>query len=341
MKKSDFYYFLPNDLIAQKPLEARDSSALLEYKISTGQMLHKKFKDIVDLLDENDVLVINNTKVLPARLFGVNENNAKIEILLLKQIDRNNWEVLIKPAKKAKLNSTIIFPNNLSALIKSISSEHGTRFIEFIYNGSFEEIIDQIGHAPIPPYILENLEDRNRYQTVYAKFNGSSAAPTAGLHFTTNLLEQIKEKNVKIVEVLLHVGLGTFRPVKVEDVENHIMHEEYVKISKETAKIINKAKEQGKRIIAVGTTCVRALESFADNSGMLTFGEKNTNIFIYPPYKFKIVDALITNFHLPESTLLMLVASLTGKNEILSIYEEAIKKKYRFYSFGDAMFIHQ
>lgn len=340
MEKSVFYYNLPKDLIAQAPLEPRDSSSLLDYNLKTGEIIDRKFFEIINLLHEGDILVLNNTKVLPARLYCFTENNVKIEVLLLKQINKFSWKVLMKPAKKASIGKLLTFSNELYGRVNHIDKDHGLRVINFEYEGSFEEIIDKIGNAPIPPYIEKTLKDKTKYQTVYAKHDGSDAAPTAGLHFTNKLLNEIKEKHIKVVEILLHVGLGTFRPVKTKNIEDHIMHEEFVKITKETADIINEAKKNKQRIIAVGTTSVRALESFANENGFLDYGEKNTDIFIYPPYKFKIIDALITNFHLPESSLLMLVSSLTGIEQIKAIYKHAISQKYRFYSFGDAMFIH-
>lgn len=321
---------MPKELIAQTPLEPRDSSALLDYNLSTGEILDKKFYEIIDALNEEDVLVLNNTKVIPARLYCYTENNTKIEVLLLKQIDKFSWEVLMKPARKAHIGQPLKFSDSLYGKVTDVEKEHGLRIIKFEYEGSFEEIIDKIGYAPIPPYIETPLEDKTKYQTVYAKYEGSAAAPTAGLHFTDELLNKIKAKNIKIVEILLHVGLGTFRPVKTTKIEDHVMHKEYVKITKEAAQIINDAKRKKQRIIAVGTTSVRALESFADENGFLTFGEKNTDIFIYPPYKFKIVDALITNFHLPESSLLMLVSSLTGIEEMKKFMSMQYQKNIDF-----------
>ena len=338
LRTSDFYYNLPENLIAQIPIEPRDSSRLLCYNRQSDKTEHKRFYDILSYLKSGDVLVINNTKVIPARLFGKTENGGRIEFLLLKRIDKDKWEVLVKPGKNAKINGEITFSNNLKAKVTG-NTDFGGRVVEFIYNGVFEEILNNIGLMPLPPYIKTKLENSKRYQTVYSKIDGSAAAPTAGLHFTAELLEKIKQKGVIICKILLHVGLSTFRPVKVEKISEHKMHCEYFEISKDAADIINSAKDDKRRIIAVGTTSVRTLESASDEFGKVTKGSGNTEIFIYPPYKFKCADALITNFHLPESTLLMLVSAFIEKEKTLELYNLAIKEKYRFFSFGDAMFL--
>lgn len=339
MKTSDFDYFLPEELIAQTPATPRDSSRLLVYDREKDKIEHKHFYDIVDYLKEGDVLVRNNTKVLPARMFAYTKNGGKVEVLLLKRFNLNEWEVLVKPGKKAKPGAELVLSEELSLQVLENIEESGSRRVKFIYDGVFEDIISRLGEMPLPPYITEKLKDQERYQTVYAKVDGSAAAPTAGLHFTPELIEKIKQKGVEIVDVLLHVGLGTFRPVKTEDVLSHHMHSEYYQITKESAEKINKAKSEGRRIIAVGTTSVRTLESAADKNGLVKEVEDNTEIFIYPPYKFKCVDCLITNFHLPKSTLLMLVSSLSTRERVLEIYNTAVSEKYRFFSFGDAMFI--
>lgn len=340
MKTDLFDYYLPEELIAQTPVEPRDSSKLLVYNMATKQISHKYFFDIVDYLRDGDVLVVNNTKVIPARLFGLREKtNGKVEILLLKRLDMTRWEIIIKPGKTARIGTRYSFGENLKGVITAIG-EDGKRVIEFLYNGVFEDILSDIGQMPLPPYIKEKLTDKNRYNTVYSKIDGSAAAPTAGLHFTAELLNKIKLKGVRIAEVLLHVGLGTFRPVKVDDISQHVMHSEFYNVSEESALLINKAKKEGRRIIAVGTTSVRVLESATDESGQIIPGSGDTDIFIYPSYKFKMVDALITNFHLPKSTLLMLISAFAGREEILSVYETAVREKYRFFSFGDAMFIN-
>lgn len=339
MKTSDFDYYLPENLIAQTPAEPRDSSRLLVYDRKTDTINHKRFYDIVDYLKKGDVLVRNNTKVLPARMFASTAYGGKVEILLLKRFNLNEWEVMVKPGKKAKPGVKLTISTDLSLEVLSTIEESGTRRVKFIYDGVFEDIISKIGEMPLPPYITEKLKNQERYQTVYAKFDGSAAAPTAGLHFTPELIEKIKAKGVEIVDVLLHVGLGTFRPVKADDIKDHHMHSEYYEISKESAEKINKAKSEGRRIIAVGTTSVRTLESASDDNGMVKEIKDNTEIFIYPPYKFKCVDALITNFHLPKSTLLMLVSSLSTKEKILELYNTAVTEKYRFFSFGDACLI--
>lgn len=341
MDVKDFDYYLPEELIAQDPLEDRSSSRLMVLDKKTGEIQHKIFKDILDYLKPGDCLVLNNTKVIPARLFGVKEGTqAKIEILLLKRKENDIWETLVKPGKKAKPGTKIIFGDGL--LVGEVIDvvEDGNRLIQFSYEGIFEEILDQLGQMPLPPYITHTLKDKNRYQTVYAKYDGSAAAPTAGLHFTKELLEKVKAKGVDIAEVTLHVGLGTFRPVKVENVLDHHMHSEFYMVSAEAAEKINATKDRGGRVISVGTTSTRTLESAADESGRLKECSGWTEIFIYPGYKFKLIDCLITNFHLPQSTLVMLVSALAGREHVLAAYEEAVKEKYRFFSFGDAMFIH-
>ena len=339
MKTSDFDYILPENLIAQTPVYPRDTSRLLVYNRKADTIEHKHFYDIIDYLKEGDVLVRNNTKVLPARMFAYTEHGGKVEILLLKRFDLNEWEVLVKPGKKAKAKAKLTISDELSLEVLSTIEESGSRRVRFYYNGVFEEVISRVGEMPLPPYITEKLKDQNRYQTVYAKVDGSAAAPTAGLHFTDELIEKIKAKGVEIVDVLLHVGLGTFRPVKTDDILSHHMHSEYYEISDESAERINKAKKEGRRIIAVGTTSVRTLESASDENGFVKATKDNTEIFIYPPYRFKCVDSLITNFHLPKSTLLMLVSSLSTREKMLEIYNTAVQKSYRFFSFGDAMFI--
>ncbi len=341
MKTSDFYYNLPQELIAQSPVEPRDSSRLLVYNRKNDTITHKVFRDILDLLSPNDVLVVNNTRVIPARIFGYKPTGAKIELLLLKRLELNTYEALLKPAKKAPVGTTLHFSEDLSCEITGDLPEIGGRVVKFnVDSGTLEEQLDKLGEMPLPPYIKEKLKNKDRYQTVYNKVEGSSAAPTAGLHFTTQLLDKIKAKGVQIAEVTLDVGLGTFRPVMVENVETHVMHSEHICISEQTADMLNNAKQQGKRIIAVGTTSVRTLESMADEKGVLHAGSKDTSIFIYPGVKFKFVDAIITNFHLPESTLIMLVSAFIGSREkTLEIYNTAVKEKYRFFSFGDSMFI--
>lgn len=340
MKTSDFYFDLPEELIAQTPLKDREKSRLLVLDKNNGDIQHKNFYDVIDYLNEGDLLVLNNTRVIPARLLGKRENTGgKVEFLLLNNIEGDNWETLVKPGKKAKVGDIIEFGEGiLKAEIIDIK-EGGTRIVRFIYKGIFNEILDKLGEMPLPPYITEKLNDRERYQTVYSKVEGSAAAPTAGLHFTEDLLAKIKNKGVKIAYITLHVGLGTFRPVKVDDVEGHNMHSEFYEVSKETSELINSVKESGKKVISVGTTSTRTLESVSDDSGKVKESKGWTDIFIYPGYKFKAIDGLITNFHLPESTLVMLVSALAGKENILNAYEEAIKEKYRFFSFGDAMII--
>ena len=339
MKTSDFDYFLPEQLIAQTPVEPRDCSRLLVYDRDSDTVLHKQFKDIKQFLKKGDLLVRNNTRVLPARTFGYTVNGGKVEILLLKRFNLTEWEVLVKPGKKAKPGVTLTISSELSLQVLSTDENAGSRRVKFIYDGVFEDIISRVGEMPLPPYITEKLKDRERYQTVYAKVDGSAAAPTAGLHFTDSLLKELTDTGVEIADVLLHVGLGTFRPVKVDDVSNHHMHSEYYEIDEVNAEKINKAKREGRRIIAVGTTSVRTLESAADQNGFVKAGGNDTEIFIYPPYKFKCVDCLITNFHLPKSTLLMLVSSLCSREKMLDLYNTAVSEKYRFFSFGDAMLV--
>jgi len=339
MKTSDFYYDLPQELIAQDPLEDRSSSRLLHLSMKDGSVEHRHFTDILDYLKEGDCLVVNDTRVIPARLYGhKEETGALIEILLLKRKENDIWECLVKPGKKARPGAKLVFGDGI---LKGeiIDVVEGNRLIQFQYEGIFEEILDQLGEMPLPPYITHKLEDKNRYQTVYAKNDGSAAAPTAGLHFTQELLQKVQEKGVKIAHVTLHVGLGTFRPVKVDDVENHHMHSEFYVVEEDQAKLINDTKKQGGRVISVGTTSCRTLESATDEDGVLHPGSGWTEIFIYPGYQFKMIDGLITNFHLPESTLMMLVSALAGKDRIMAAYEEAVKERYRFFSFGDAMFI--
>lgn len=340
MKRQDFYYELPEELIAQDPLEDRQSSRLLVLDKESGAISHRIFREITDYLKEGDCLVINDTKVIPARLIGSREGtNAKIEILLLKRKENNVWETLVKPGKKAKVGTRISFGEGL--LIGEVIDivEEGNRLIRFTYEGIFEEILDQLGQMPLPPYITHQLEDKNRYQTVYAVNTGSAAAPTAGLHFTPELLKKIEEKGVAIARVTLHVGLGTFRPVKVDEITDHHMHSEFFRIDEEAAEKINHAKDTGNRVVCVGTTSCRTIESAADEKGRLKACSGWTEIFIYPGYRFKVLDCLITNFHLPESTLIMLVSALAGRENVLRAYEEAVKEGYRFFSFGDAMYI--
>ena len=340
LKTSDFYFDLPQELIAQDPLEDRSSSRLMVLDRKTGEIEHHIFKEVIDYLNPGDCLVVNNTKVIPARLFGSKEGTeAKIEILLLKRKENDVWETLVKPGKKAKPGTRISFGDGLLTGEVIDVVEEGNRLIKFTYDGIFEEILDQLGQMPLPPYITHQLKDKNRYQTVYAKHDGSAAAPTAGLHFTPELLEAIKAKGVNIAHVTLHVGLGTFRPVKVEDVTNHHMHSEFYIVEEDQAKLINETKQRGGKIVSVGTTSCRTLESATDDQGVLHAGSGWTDIFIYPGYQFKMIDRLITNFHLPESTLLMLVSALAGKDNIMAAYEEAVKERYRFFSFGDAMMI--
>ncbi len=337
-KKSDFYYELPPELIAQTPAEPRDSSRLLVYDRATDKVEHRIFRDVCDYLKSGDVLVINNTKVLPARMYAHTVNGGRIEILLLKRLDKDRWEVLAKPGKKCAVGKSFTISDKLSFTVEGVT-DSGERIVRFIYDGVFENIIEEVGSMPLPPYIKEKLRDKDRYQTVYAKTDGSAAAPTAGLHFTPALLQKIRDMGVEVVEVLLHVGLGTFRPVKEDIITDHKMHSEHYEVTESAASTINRAKAEGRRVIAVGTTSVRTLESAADESGAVRAGSGDTQIFIYPPYKFKCVDALITNFHLPESTLVMLVAALVGREKILDLYKTAVDERYRFFSFGDAMMI--
>ncbi len=333
-KKSDFYYDLPEERIAQTPAMPRDSSRLLVYHRDTKQIEDKIFRDITDYLHEGDVLVINNTKVLPARMYARTAHGGVVEVLLLKRYNLNTWEVLMRPGKKGKIGATMTVSDQLSFTVKDIT-ESGERIVEFSYEGRFEEVLAKVGTMPLPPYIKTKLENQARYNTVYSKVDGSAAAPTAGLHFTEELLAKLKEKGVQIAEVLLHVGLGTFRPVSEEIITDHKMHSEFYQIDERAAEIINAAKREGRRVIAVGTTSVRTLESVADENGVVRACSGNTEIFLYPPYQMKCVDALVTNFHLPESTLIMLVACLTGREEILDLYKYAVENEYRFFSFGD------
>lgn len=339
MDLHDFDYYLPEELIAQHPMEKRDMSRLMVLNKETGEIEHKLFMDIVNYLDEGDCLVLNNTRVIPARLLGEKEGTGgKIEFVLLKRVEGDKWEVILRPGKKAKPGSRFVFGNGeLKAEILEVLDE-GNRLVRFIYDGVFEEILDRVGIMPLPPYITEKLENPERYQTVYAKVNGSAAAPTAGLHFTKELLDSLTRKGVKIAYVMLHVGLGTFRPVKVDDITQHKMHSEYYSISQETCDIINDTRQKGKKVVAVGTTSCRVLETVGKN-GRIAPSDGWTDIFIYPGYRFKVVDRLITNFHLPESTLIMLVSSLAGRDNVMHAYNVAVEEKYRFFSFGDAMFI--
>ena len=339
MKTSDFDYYLPEELIAQTPVEPRDSSRLLVYDRKSGEVYHKHFYDLPQFLRKGDVLVRNNTKVLPARMFGYTGNGGKVEILLLKRFNLTDWEVLVKPGRKARTGTVLTVSEELTAEVIGINDDMGSRTVRFSFNGVFEDVISRVGEMPLPPYITKKLEDGTRYQTVYAKTDGSAAAPTAGLHFTDRLLGEIKDKGVEIVDILLHVGLGTFRPVKADDIKDHRMHSEYYEITESAAERINLAKKEGRRIIAVGTTSVRTLESVADENGFVKAQKGNTEIFIYPPYKFRCVDSLITNFHLPKSTLVMLVASMTGREKILELYNLAVENRYRFFSFGDSMLV--
>lgn len=340
MDVKDFYFELPQELIAQDPLEDRSASRLLVLNKETGEIQHRIFTDVISYLHPGDCLVLNNTKVIPARLYGVKEGTgAQVEILLLKRKEGDVWEALARPGKKAKPGTKIQFGDGL--LVGEVVDvvDEGNRLIRFSYEGIFEQILDELGQMPLPPYITHRLQDKNRYQTVYAKYDGSAAAPTAGLHFTPELLAQIREKGVRIAEVTLHVGLGTFRPVKVQEVKDHHMHSEYYRISEEAAGIINQTKREGGCVVCVGTTSCRTIESAADENGLLKPSRGWTDIFIYPGYEFRVMDALITNFHLPESTLLMLVSALAGRERVLHAYEEAIRERYRFFSFGDAMLI--
>ena len=340
MNVSDFNYNLPEELIAQGPLEKRSNSRLMVLGRVTGDVVHKHFYDILDYLNEGDCLVINNTKVIPARLYGAKEGTGgAIEVLLLKRLDGDTWECLVRPGKKMRIGARVSFGDGILKGETVDVLEEGNRLIRFEYEGIFEEILDKLGEMPLPPYITHKLKDKTRYQTVYAKYDGSAAAPTAGLHFTTELLDEVRAKGVKIAEVTLHVGLGTFRPVKVEDVLDHHMHSEYYEISRQACDIINETKAGGGKVISVGTTSTRALESAADDNGYLTPKSGDTDIFIYPGYEFKVIDGLITNFHLPQSTLIMLVSALAGREHVLSAYKTAVSERYRFFSFGDAMLI--
>lgn len=340
MKTSEFYYDLPEELIAQHPADKRDASRLL-HAMPNGEVEDLTFRDILKFIRPEDVLVINNTKVLPARIFGHRpEKDEDIEVLLVKEIEKNLWQCMVRPGKKLKVGGSIEFGEGLSGEVEEVT-EDGLRHIRFDYEGVFIEILERLGEMPLPPYIHEKLKDKNRYQTVYAKYEGSAAAPTAGLHFTEELLDEIRAQGTEIAEITLHVGLGTFRPVKTDDIEAHEMHSEYYKIDEKAADAINRAKEKGGRVIAVGTTSIRTLESCMQKNGRICPDADNTYIFIYPGYEFKIVDAIVTNFHLPESTLIMLVSAFYGKDAILKAYEHAVKERYRFFSFGDAMFIEK
>ena len=338
LKKSDYYYDLPEKLIAQTPAEPRDSSRLLVYDRKTGKTEHRIFRDIKEYLRAGDVLVVNNTKVLPARMYAYTQNGGRVEVLLLKRRDLAEWEVLVRPGKKARTGAELVVSEELSLTVEGVT-ETGERIVRFHYDGVFEDILSRVGSMPLPPYIHEKLKDKDRYQTVYCKTDGSAAAPTAGLHFTKELLAEIQAMGVQVAEVLLHVGLGTFRPVKEEDLTHHVMHSEYYCVNEQAAEIVNAAKREGRRVIAVGTTSVRTLETVADENGFLRPCSGDTSIFIYPPYKFKCVDALITNFHLPESTLIMLISAFMGREQCLALYKEAVERRYRFFSFGDACLI--
>lgn len=338
MNTKDFYYDLPQELIAQTPLEPRDSSKMLVYDAINDSVEHQHFYDILDYLKSGDVLVVNNTRVIPARLYGRKPTGAVVEVLLLRRINYTDWEVILKPGKRLQVGAEIIFSPQLSATVIE-RLEDGGRIIRFAFEGVFEDILNNLGSVPLPPYIREKLSNTERYQTVYSKIEGSAAAPTAGLHFTPELIEKIKQKGVIFAEVLLHVGLSTFRPVKVEDVTTHKMHTEYYEVSQETADAINLARREGRRVIAVGTTTVRVLESVADDDGYLKEARGDTDIFIYPGYRYKAIDCLITNFHLPESTLIMLVSAFVGFDKTMSLYKTAVENKYRFFSFGDSMFL--
>ena len=340
LRTSDYFFDLPEELIAQDPLEDRSSSRLLVLDKNTGKTAHKSFKNILDYIQPGDCLVLNNTKVIPARLLGVKEDtNAAVEVLLLKRRENDVWETLVKPGKKLRPGARMVFGDGLLKAEVLDVVEEGNRLVKFYYDGIWEEVLDALGEMPLPPYITHKLQDKNRYQTVYAKYEGSAAAPTAGLHFTKELLEELNNRGIKTAYVTLHVGLGTFRPVKVDNVFEHHMHTEYYQVSQEAADLINETKKNGHRVICVGTTSCRTIESAADENGILCESCGNTDIFIYPGYQFKVLDCLITNFHLPESTLVMLVSALAGREHVLSAYEEAVKERYRFFSFGDAMFV--
>lgn len=342
MKSSDFNFYLPEELIAQHPLEKRDSSKLMILDKKSGKITHSSFHNIINYLNEGDTLVLNNTRVMPARLIGEKQGTGgKIEFLLLKRIEGDKWECLAKPGKKAKIGQKFTFGDGKLTCEVIDIIEEGNRIIEFSYEGIFEQVLDELGDMPLPPYITEKLEDKERYQTVYSKEKGSAAAPTAGLHFTKELLNEIKEKGVNIAYLTLHVGLGTFRPVKVEDVNDHVMHSEFYELDEENAEVINSTKKRNNKVITVGTTSTRTLETIADENGIVKAQKGWTDIFIYPGYKFKIVDQLITNFHLPESTLIMLVSALAGKESVMKAYNEAVENSYRFFSFGDSMFIKE
>ncbi len=341
MTTKDFYYDLPQELIAQRPLEDRSSSRLLTLSRESGEIAHRHFRNIIEYLNPGDCLVMNNTRVIPARLYGVKEGTGgKIEFLLLKRIDINTWNVILRPGKRARAGARFSFGDGLLRAEVLEVLPDGNRIVRFEYDGVWEELLDRLGEMPLPPYIKEKLTDKERYQTVYSKIEGSAAAPTAGLHFTNELIDEIRKKGVNIAELTLHVGLGTFRPVSAENVEDHVMHTEHYEVTSEAAEIINKTRESGGRIIAVGTTSVRTLETVADEDGTMRPGIGDTSIFIYPGYKFKITDAIITNFHLPESTLLMLVSAFAGKENIFRAYETAVRERYRFFSFGDAMLLY-
>ena len=340
MKLTDFDYYLPEELIAQTPIEKRDESRLMLLDKNTGEIKHTVFKDIINYLQPGDCLVRNNTKVIPARLYGKKETGANVEFVLLKNIQGDIWEAMVRPGNKLHSGAKVVFGDGILKATILETLNDGTRKVEFEYTGIFNEILDRIGLMPLPPYIHESLKDKDRYQTVYAKYNGSAAAPTAGLHFTDELLKEIEDKGIKIANVTLHVGIGTFRPVKEENIEEHHMHTEHYYIKQEDVEKINTAKKEGHRVIAVGTTSCRTLETIANEDGYVNECEGDTGIYIYPGYKFKCIDGLITNFHLPESTLLMLVSALAGRENVLNAYNEAVKEKYRFFSFGDAMFIH-
>ncbi|MCG8540721.1 MAG: tRNA preQ1(34) S-adenosylmethionine ribosyltransferase-isomerase QueA [Clostridia bacterium] len=340
MKTSDFNFDLPEELIAQVPLNERDKSRLMILERAGGKIEHKTFRDILSCLRKGDCLVLNDTRVIPARLFGMKDTGASVEFLLLKRIDKNRWETLVKPGKRAKIGSRFFFGENkeLTGEIVDLAQE-GTRIIEFCYEGIFEEVLDRLGNMPLPPYITEKLENKERYQTIYSKHSGSAAAPTAGLHFTEELLKEIEDKGIQIAYITLHVGLGTFRPVKTDNILEHKMHSEFYTVSKEASEMINNTRFNGGRIVSVGTTVTRTLESVAANDGLIKEGNGWTDIFIYPGYEFKVIDGLLTNFHLPESTLIMLVSALAGKENVLNAYNEAVNERYRFFSFGDAMLI--
>ena len=340
LKKSDFYFELPEELIAQDPLEERTSSRLLVLNRETGEISHRVFREIADYLKAGDCLVLNNTKVIPARLLGRKEDTgAHVEVLLLKRREGDVWETLVRPGKKCRPGTRLVFGEGVLRAEVLETVEEGNRLIRFVYEGIWEEVLDRLGEMPLPPYITHKLQDKNRYQTVYAKYEGSAAAPTAGLHFTRQLLDELEEKGVRTAYVTLHVGLGTFRPVKEENVLDHHMHSEYYQVSEEAAEVINDTKRRGGRVVCVGTTSCRTVESASDENGRVLAGSGETDIFIYPGYRFKVLDALITNFHLPESTLLMLVSALAGRENVLGAYEEAVRERYRFFSFGDAMLI--